>query len=130
MCFILPVVETKATLLRKNGPKGAEGGPGPADGGPSKANFLERRYAEVRRTLSMRSSQNSFKANFRECPEDELLRIPLPRTRVNRGKRKGRHVICPGPPNTDTTLKPHDDETRQRMPLCLQKTAPWRSCRP
>src|SRR5829696_5363151 len=60
----------------------------------------------------------------------ELLRIPLPRTSVNKGKEKGRDVMCSGPPNTYTTLKPHDDETRQLVPLCLQKTAPWRSCRP
>jgi hypothetical protein len=43
---------------------------------------------------------------------------------------RARAVICPGPPNTYTTLKPHDDETRQRMPLCLQRRGTWRSCRP
>src|SRR5215207_6957443 len=70
MCSILPVAETNATLLGKNGPRGAEGGPGPAAGVRSLANFLERRDAEVRRTLSMQSLQNSFKAHLRECPED------------------------------------------------------------
>ena len=42
------------------------------------------RLGELRRTPSRRSSQNSFKANFRECPKDEVRRIPIPRTPVNK----------------------------------------------
>jgi hypothetical protein len=42
---------------------------------------------ELLRTPSRRSSQNSFKANFRESPLDELRRITLPRTLVNKGER-------------------------------------------
>jgi hypothetical protein len=37
------------------------------------------------------SQAHAIKAwrNFREGPKGELLRIPIPRTRVNKGKRKG-----------------------------------------
>jgi len=69
MCSILPVSETDAALVGKNGPKCAECGLGPADGGLSKANFLELRLAAV-----------------------QLRRIHLPRTRLNNGKKKA------GPP--------------------------------
>jgi hypothetical protein len=31
----------------------------------------------------MRTSENSFKANFRESPKGEVRRIPFPRTPVN-----------------------------------------------
>jgi len=34
--------------------------------------------------------RNRGYANFRELRACELLRIPLPRTRVNKGKKKGR----------------------------------------
>jgi hypothetical protein len=34
--------------------------------------------------LLPRTSQNSFKANFRESPKGEVRRIPLPRTSVNK----------------------------------------------
>jgi len=34
--------------------------------------------------------------NFLELRHDEVLRIPLPRTRVNKGKKKGRYR-GPGP---------------------------------
>jgi hypothetical protein len=31
-----------------------------------------------------------LRGNFRECPKGEVRRIPIPRTRVNKGKRKSR----------------------------------------
>src|SRR5215217_8808178 len=31
------------------------------------------------------TSENSFKANFRECPKGEVRRIPIPRSSVNKG---------------------------------------------
>jgi hypothetical protein len=33
--------------------------------------------------LSLRTSENSFKANFRESPKGEVRRIPILRTRVH-----------------------------------------------
>jgi hypothetical protein len=39
--------------------------------------------------------------NFRECPKSEVRRIPLPRTRVNKNKKKERSLeisfgpLCP-----------------------------------
>jgi hypothetical protein len=38
----------------------------------------------------LRTSENSVYANFAESPKGELRRIPIPRTSVNKGKRKGR----------------------------------------
>jgi hypothetical protein len=46
--------------------------------------------SELRRIAKRRSSQNSIKAKFAEPDTDELRRIPLPRTPVNKGKKKGR----------------------------------------
>src|SRR5215203_1027570 len=86
--------------------------------------------ANVTEPSGERTSENLHNSNFVEFYKGEVRTIPLPRTPVNKGKRKDRDVICPGPPNTYTTLKPHDDATRQLVPLCLQNTAPWRSCRP
>jgi hypothetical protein len=43
---------------------------------------------ELLRTPSMRSSQNTFKVNFRESPEDELSRILFLRTPVNKPEIK------------------------------------------
>jgi hypothetical protein len=40
-------------------------------------------YARMKRT----STENYLKANFLELRACELLRMPLPRTRVNKGKR-------------------------------------------
>src|SRR5918995_2353434 len=39
----------------------------------------------------MRTSENSvkWKSNFRESPKGEVRRIPIPRTWVNKGKRRG-----------------------------------------
>src|SRR5215212_1197814 len=43
-----------------------------------------------------RTSENSLKANFRECPKGEVRRIPIPRTPVNKGKKekKGRDIVA------------------------------------
>ena len=41
------------------------------------------------------TSENSFKANFRECPKAEVPRIPIPRTTVNKGKKEGRGLGQP-----------------------------------
>jgi hypothetical protein len=40
----------------------------------------------------MRTSENSvkWKSNFREFPNDEVRRIPIPRTPVNKDNKKGR----------------------------------------
>jgi hypothetical protein len=32
----------------------------------------------------------TFLTNFGECPKGEVRRIPIPRTRVNKGKRKNK----------------------------------------
>src|SRR5918995_5017748 len=37
-----------------------------------------------------RTSENSVKEKFAECPKGEVRRILIPRTRVNKGKREGR----------------------------------------
>jgi hypothetical protein len=39
----------------------------------------------------------SFLTNFSELRACELRRIPLPRTWMNKGKKKGRGVCQPGP---------------------------------
>jgi hypothetical protein len=55
-------------------------------------------------------------ANFRECPKGEVLRILLPRTRVNKRKEKGQeaNVYCtkePEPPvGRDPGLRPATTE--------------------
>src|SRR5688572_914856 len=46
------------------------------------------------------TSENSFKANFRECPKGEVRRILIPRTPVNKGKKKAEAVMSPGPHNS------------------------------
>src|SRR5215211_2016349 len=48
------------------------------------AKFAELRLRELRRTPSMRSSQNSFKANFLESPKGEVRRILILDTSVNK----------------------------------------------
>jgi hypothetical protein len=35
------------------------------------------------------------KLNFRECPKGEVRRISIPRTSVNKGKKKGRSCYAP-----------------------------------
>src|ERR671912_1827795 len=40
--------------------------------------------------LTLRTSQNCVTAKFAELVKGELLRIPLPRTPLNKGKRKSR----------------------------------------
>jgi hypothetical protein len=42
---------------------------------------------ELTRNRERRTSQNSFKANFAESPKREVLRIPIPRNRVNKAER-------------------------------------------
>jgi len=46
--------------------------------------------SRLRRTRIRRSSQNPIKANFGEFHKGELRRILIPRTTVNKGKKKGR----------------------------------------
>jgi hypothetical protein len=50
----------------------------------------------------MRTSENSLNANFAESPERELRRIPIPRTPVNKGKRRA-GATMPGPSNSACT---------------------------
>jgi ribosomal protein L13E len=38
----------------------------------------------------MPTSENSLKAKFAECYKGEVRRIPIPRTPVNKGKKKSR----------------------------------------
>src|SRR5215212_11633609 len=45
--------------------------------------------------LSLRTSENPQNANFVEFYEREVRRIPIPRTRVNKGIRKGRGLTVP-----------------------------------
>jgi hypothetical protein len=41
--------------------------------------------------LGHKARQSTKEApNFRECPKGEVRRISIPRTQVNKGKRKGR----------------------------------------
>src|SRR5215217_4788391 len=66
----------------------------------------------------MRTSENSVYANFREYPKGEVRRIPLPRTPVNKGKKKGwgprgpqpsivkRPIAYPLPASAAHTAKP------------------------
>jgi hypothetical protein len=42
------------------------------------------------------TSENYFNANFGECPKGELRRIPIPRTPVNKGKKKAGTFDSPG----------------------------------
>jgi hypothetical protein len=50
-----------------------------------------------------RTAENSVYANFAEYPKGEVRRIPLPRTPVNKGKRrKGRSLLEVG-----TSAKTH-----------------------
>jgi hypothetical protein len=59
------------------------------------------------KTGAMRTSENSFKANFRESPECELRRILIPRTSVNKGKkdkRKREPILDMGSPNSLLSL--------------------------
>jgi hypothetical protein len=37
---------------------------------------------------NLRATDRGY-ANYEECPKCEVRRIPIPRTRVNKGKRKG-----------------------------------------
>jgi hypothetical protein len=60
------------------------------------------------KTGAMRTSENSFKANFRESPECELRRILIPRTPVNKSKRKGSNLAV-GPDRP----QPHSPGFRQ-----------------
>ena len=50
--------------------------------------------------LTLRTSQNCVTAKFAELVKGELLRIPLPRTPLNKGKRKSR---APKEPNSRLT---------------------------
>jgi len=53
---------------------------------------LIRRIFAVARTLLgvAYPSEKSAQANFGECSKGEVRRIPIPRTSVNKGKKKGR----------------------------------------
>src|SRR5918995_3404670 len=59
--------------------------------------------------LTLRTSQNCVTAKFAELVKGELLRIPLPRTPLNKGKRKSR-----APKEPDSRLTSHYLRTDRR----------------
>ena len=63
--------------------------------------FLGDSLHEFPRTPSMRTSQNFSYANFVERRYGELPRIPIPRTRVNKGMKEGRGLGQPRPSARD-----------------------------
>jgi hypothetical protein len=67
----------------------------------------------------MRTSENSvkWKSNFRECPKGEVLRIPIPRTPVHKGKkRKGGGLASPTTSAQALFLVVHSPTTRLALP--------------
>jgi hypothetical protein len=57
----------------------------------------------------VRTSENSVYANFAESPNGEVRRIPIPRTPVNKGKKRRAGVALKSKPRPPNLLRLRED---------------------
>jgi hypothetical protein len=88
------------------------------------AKFAESDVCELRRTPFSRTSENPQNANFVEFYKGEVRRIPIPRTTVNKGKKKGRSYDAPALGLMDSLLCYSVVSSTQPPPVVLPVVVP------